>query len=477
MDPLLESTAATAARLGRGAERPDEPGVAEIDLAIADEDQARAQQRTGDRPSLIARVGSIPQLLRWMGGAVLVAAAFVFMIQSWETGDDVGRYYHFLGFTGSLAAVGFFCGLRIGDEKSARTFLGLTAGMVPVHFTVLGAILYSQLPWLSGFTDYPGYAHFSAPDQAVALGTAAIGLLVLAPVCWMAFLTFARPAARGLTAAFLLANATLLVPTRHPDVIGGIALLLVIGMLVFDRRWLASLPALRTLEGRFVRLLMTVPFIVLVARTFNLYDPSMLFFAALFASLAVLLYAVVPNAGPTQAMGRLAQHMSLMPTAAAWWCAMLGVHPVLDFPEAWVLPIACLPMAGFFGLMSLRVEGGGASVRRLAALVATGGMLVQLLLFPGFGSSLLCLATAIATATYGFGASQRGVLLTGLAALAFGLVYHVRYAFEIYAWSPWGALAVLGIATVLAASVLERHRGALVARVTHLRGELSSWSA
>ena len=115
--------------------------------------------------------------------------------------------------------------------------------------------------------------------------------------------------------------------------------------------------------------------------------------------------------------------------------------------------------------------------RRLAALVATGGMAYQLLVFPGVLSSVGCLATATLAAAYGYAAEQRGVFLLGLVALAFGLLYHLRYAADLYALSPWGSLAILGIATVLAASLLERHHGALSHRLLELRSRMEGWHA
>jgi hypothetical protein len=449
--------------------------ISEIDEALAEDDAQRAERRAA-RTAGQERLNDLPRLLRWIGGAVLVVAAFTFMLQSWESADDLARYYHFLAFTGVLTAAGFFCGLRIRDEKGARTFLGLAAGAVPIHFTVLGALLYSQFPWLSGFAHYPAYAHFTAPHPAAALATAAIGVVALVPVCWMAFLTLARPEAKRLTVAYMLANLTLLVPTRHPDVIGLLAFALLIGCLFFDRRYLLPAQGLRTLEGRFVRLLMGVPFAVLIGRTLNLYEPSSLFFAAWLASMAVTLFVLGPAMVKQKREAVLAQYVSLIPAGLA--CVALGdaVVGAFNLHESAILPLVCLPMAGTFAAMSLRTADGGARMRNLAALVAAGGMTAQLVFFPGVLSSVACLATAILATAYGYAAEQKGVLVSGAAALVFGLLYHLRYAAELYALSPWAALAALGIVTVVAASLLERHHGTLAAHVIELRSRIGGWS-
>jgi hypothetical protein len=305
----------------------------------------------------------------------------------------------------------------------------------------------------------------------------AVGLGVLAPVCWTAFLTLARPQARRLTLAYLLANATLLVPTRHPDAIGALALALLLGLVLFDRRVLALAPALRTLEGRLVRGLMAVPFAILVGRTFNLYEPSSLFLAAVLASVAVGLFALVPGVPRLRAWRSQAQHAAALPASAAWALVVDALAGAFHLGAAAWLPLFCLPAAALLGAMSLRIAAGGASLRRLASLLAAGGMTLELLLFPGVGASVGCLATAIVCAAYGYAAEQRGVFLTGLGALALGLLTHLRYAAELYALSPWGSLALLGIATVFAAALLERHHRAVAARLLALRGRMAGWSA
>ncbi len=49
--------------------------------------------------------------------------------------------------TALICAAGFFCGLKFSESRGARTFLGLVAAPVPVHFTVLGGLIYSAFRW------------------------------------------------------------------------------------------------------------------------------------------------------------------------------------------------------------------------------------------------------------------------------------------------------------------------------------------
>ena len=58
---------------------------------------------------------------------------------------------------------------------------------------------------------------------------------------------------------------------------------------------------------------------------------------------------------------------------------------------------------------------------------------------------------------------------------ALALVTHLRAAIDIYAFANWGSLALLGVAVILAAAVVER-RGTLWAeRLQSWRTRLADW--
>ena len=69
------------------------------------------------------------------------------------------------------------------------------------------------------------------------------------------------------------------------------------------------------------------------------------------------------------------------------------------------------------------------------------------------------------------------LLLTGVAGLGFALVQHVRWAIELYAWSHWGSLALLGGAVIVSASLLERHHDVVIRHVSGLRRRFATWEA
>lgn len=431
-----------------------------IDAAFREDDARRAVAPARTERGGPGRAGALPLLLRRIGAGVLCAATFAYTLQAFSGADDVERTFHFLGCTLALAAAGFFCGLRIRDDRGARAFLGLAAATVPAHFTVLGALLYSRFPWLSGHLDYPAYARFWAPDPEGAIVATAACVAALVPVAWLAFAALARPVARPLTAAFLLSSATLLVPTRHPDVIAGVALGALLVLVGFERRVLRPVPGLRTPEGRFARALLLSPIAILVGRSVHLYEVSSLLGAGVLAMAAAALFSVVPRQTRVRGLAIASQRASVPAAAAAAALAVDAVVGAFSLPASSVLPLFCLPVAVGLAFLSRRTLADGPALRTMAALLATGGMALELWMWPGSGSAALCLGTGIAATAYGHLVDRRAILACGALALAFALVTHLRFALAFEEVWPWASLAVLGSVTLVASSLVERHRRA-----------------
>jgi hypothetical protein len=458
---------------------PPDSGVRDVDDALRQEDVARQSERQRDAQSgqLLRRIFAVPELLRSLGSGVLCAAALVFMVQNWGSADDVVRTFYFLGFTATLAAAGFFCGVRMREDKGARTFLALAAAMVPALFTVLGALLYSQFPWLSGFAEYPDYAVITAPSALAAVSTTLVVVAALVPITWLSFLTLARPEVRRLSALYLLANAALLVPTRHPDVIGVLALSLFAALVWIDRRVWHPIAALRTREGHLVRAMLAIPPLVLIGRSLHLYAFSSLFGAGLLGVLAGVLFEAFPQLTASRDLARAAQRAAALAAIGAFACAADAAVNALGLGQAAVLPLTCIPAAATLVFASLRAVDDGIFHRRLAALVAVGGTGFNLVVHPGVGASFFSLATGVAATAYGWVAEQKVLLVAGAAAVAWSVLYHLHLALEVVSVSPWLSLAVVGVATVLAASLLERHGHSLAHRVGAFRDRVAAWEA
>lgn len=419
------------------------------------------------------RVQVLSRMLRILGGAVLIASASIFMLQHWQTGGDVTRYLLLLAHTATLSGAGFFCGLGIRESKGARTFLGIVLAVVPVHFAVLGGLVYSQFGVRAGAL--PAFATWTASSPAAALVTLGGALTVLGPLCYLSFLTLARPHARWLTAVFLISSAALLVPSRTPGWVGWAVLAQTAGLLWFETARLRGHSALQTVEGKVVRGLLAASPAVMVGRSLGFYAASDFLLGTLFASMAATVFVLGPLVSRHRGVGKTLQALSTLPAAAAWLEFTSTVFTRWPAPEELRLPLLALPLAAVLVGMSSVCLGNGVGYRRAAALVALGGMAGNLVFYPGWLTSFGCLVTGIGIVVYGYLVQQKALFLAGSAGVAFGLGYNLRYALELYSLNQWASLAGLGIVIVLGASVLERHHARLRAVAARIRSRWGAW--
>jgi len=422
------------------------------------------------------RVSALSRILRAIGAGALIASASTFLLQRWESGGDLQRYFTLLAHPLLLCVAGFVCGLRANDGKAARTFLALASALVPVQFCILGGLLYSQFSWDGALLAVPTYASWMAPGPFAALATAGITLVALAPVVGVAFLTLARARALPLTLAYLAANLTLLVPTRDPSVAAGLVALALGGLVAFDSRVGRRDSSLRTLEGTFVRAMLFAPPLLLMLRSALHYELSALFAAVLSGLVSFGLVAIAGVRRLPEGLRDVLPDASLLPTAAA--CAFVaGALFDAGIPASLAFPAGVLCFGGMTLWLSLLAGSAawGARHRRVAMVGTVCGMAADLVIHPGVVASLGCLVTAIAALSYGYLMERRAIFVTGLAAALFGLAFHVRYALGLYAYTRWGSLALLGVAVILAASWLERHWDGLVARSAMFRERFAAW--
>ena len=74
---------------------------------------------------------AMTRALRIAGATLVVASASTFMMQHWQSGNDLGRYAMLVGQSLLLAAAAYFVGLTLREGRSARTFLALVLGFFP----------------------------------------------------------------------------------------------------------------------------------------------------------------------------------------------------------------------------------------------------------------------------------------------------------------------------------------------------------
>lgn len=415
----------------------------------------------------------MPRVLRFVGGGLLVAAASTFMVHHWKAGDDIARYLWLVGLTWSVCATGWFCGLRLADGRGARTLLGLVLAIAPVHFAVLGGLLYSQFA-LDPTPLSVGRALWEAPSPFAALLAAGLGVALLWPMCWLSLRVFVRDVASRLATAFVLTNATVLVPLREPSAVAWLVLGAAGIVVYLQQRVFVGSVSLTTGEGRVARALLAVPLAILVGRTLWLYEPTQAFTGAVWLAASVIAFLKTPllSDSPEKLSGAqtfagltAAYGASLLSSAFVESAHLDGIARI----PAYGLPIACVWLAlSYFAIAP-------AALRRSAALALASTAVLTLADVPGTAATLFCILVGLGTLAHGMHLRQLSVAASGALALSVGVIYELQRIIDVELLTHWMTLSALGLALVVGAAYVERHARAWRLRATRLRTELGEW--
>ncbi|RIL07849.1 MAG: hypothetical protein DCC75_09695 [Proteobacteria bacterium] len=450
--------------------------VVEVEQALKIDELREAERQQAAQSGALGRFRNLPQVLRTAGTLVILAAAAAFMVQQWSELGHIMRYYYFLGFTAALTLAGLFCGARWREDKGARTFLGIAAAIIPVHFAQLGALIYSRTSeMLTSHGDIPEYFRWVAPDMATALVTGGIGLAALSVVALIAFLALCRSQAGILTAAYIGVNALLLIPSRDPTLMGILAAAIFIGVAYLDVDKFSGNSAMKTKEGALIRVMMCAPVMLLIGRGIFLYPTTELFYSLLLAALTVFLAFFVPNYNIGREAIKSFRALSSFTAAIAWCLAVGELNRLMPIDNSLLIPFGALPYCAFLVLLSFVTPNPQAGYRKFASVLALGSAGLELCYFGGLFPTALLVTISILTLAYGYAEEQKVPFLSGCLGLVFGLLYHIRYAYENYAIDGWVSLAVLGMLTIFTSSFIERNHRELTAGIRNFREKFRSW--
>jgi hypothetical protein len=436
-------------------------------------DAARGAPPEPTKEAVLAH--SLSKILRMVGAIVIILASATFLFQRWESSDHIMRYFSFLGFTAVLSVAGFLCGLKIREDKGARTFLAIAAALIPINFCALGGLGYSRVLAAQGIvTNYNMLTRWVAPSDGAAIVATVVGCAVLTLLSFISFSALLRTERANLTVLFVASNLFLLIPTRNADWMAFLAVLMFAGLAGYDYLTLRKIPAGGTPEGAIVRAVLAIPFGAMLVRTLCLYlqDLSFFFAGTLFAMAAVFLFQLLPAYLKSASARSSSQTLSLAPVIVSWLCFVAQFVPPLDVDSAALFSLYTLPVSMIIAALSFYCEAGlGTTFRKLAAFVAIVSMAACLVCFPGAVAAFLCIAVSLVILSYGYISESGLVFLSGVGGFGFGVLYHLRYALELYSYSPWLCLSLLGVATVLLSSLIERHYQGLSARLLEIRSK------
>ncbi len=423
---------------------------------------------------------AMPRILRSLGAILLVVAASSFMFRDWGQRDDVVRYLMLLGQLGLLAGAGFFCGLFLDEKRGARTFLSLVVAVVPVHFAVLGGVLYSQLALDAPTSHLAAHAIWRATDATTAVLLILGAQLLIIPATFVAMMTLARRHSAGLTLSFLGLCSVLLVPLREPDAMALVVLVLAPLVLFLQTRVLTGSPSLQTPHGRFARAMLVVPLLVLIGRTFLYYEVTPAFFGVAVGSLGLIsfVFDVRADAGRGRYRFAASQLLAIFTMCVGWlsvWADVVRVD-ILHGSSVGDWPLLTLPAVAIVFAASAFTARGGLVYRRLAALAATLTVVLNLFAFDAIVAGLIALAVGVGLGMYGARVRQKAVIVLGIVAALAGLAHVGILTLRIEALTHWGSLTVFGVVLIFAAAFLDRNRQHLLRRLSAVKGRMRGWS-
>jgi hypothetical protein len=428
--------------------------------------------RTARLMQTLAAYTTVSNLLRVLGAGVLITSVTMFLFKGWSTGNDIEKYLMLLAHTVILAITGVAVGRWLKESKGARLFLSLSLVSAVINFAVLGGLIYSQVQWDNGLGLYPSFARWQADSLSGALGISALAWFALAPVALFSFMALARRSSLHLALLFMLSCTTLLVPIRQVEVVAvlcvGLVELLIHQVIQAKRHN----PSLATHEGRFARLILFLAPCILIGRGIYLYSADVLMLTVIAGIVFMAIRQLSMDAQLSDRARRWINVLSVPPAIVT-----AGGMAYTLFDAGWIdmaagLPIASVVLAALCIDLALR-HPANSGYQRLANHVLAIGMLANLCLFPSIGTAVVCLVSGIVVVVHSYTISHRGGFFTGLAGLLAGGGYQCYLAFEVFDFTSWSALAIMGVLAIVAGSVLERHGPVIRARLQNLHRSLN----
>jgi len=420
---------------------------------------------------------SISNLMRLLGALALVAGMSVFLLQGWGPGDDSSRFLMMLAQTILMTVSGFSLHFFLKENKGARLFFGLSLVSVAANLTVLGALIYSVIPFDSSLfgsssSNLPSYATWVAADASTLLLSLGIGLIVLVPVTLFGFQLLARGNSKVFSVLYLGLGTLLLIPVRDPSIVVGI---IAIGALVLIKT-LRSREMPNTWERKFASTVLFIPLTIMAFRSLYFYD------IASFAMLIILGVTYYGCRALTEKLNvgsaiKTITNLASMPLAAWLSITFFGViHEinngfVYDIDqESLEIIISTMVFAGLMVDLYLRsIEHKHRTLfSTFGTLILALGIAVSLSITSIWLMTLASIVVAILWSLCGYFTGSKTITYGGALIAAFLMITEFITLISVIDLSNWMVLSILGGSTIVIASVLERHGAAIKERAKTL---------
>lgn len=421
-----------------------------------------------ESPELLnERVDRVTKLLRVCGSLVLVVSASSFMAQRWQGQSDLVKYAFLLAHTVMAVVGGLLCATAIRESRAARTFLLLSVALVPMNFAVTSSFLYSAFALDGASKHLPQFASWVAP-AGMALGVLALTSVVTLAASWVATTPLIRGRVGNYLVRLFAANALVSLPVRAAEFAALAGMASAALALGFELTVARRDSRLMTREARILRAILWVPSVIIVLRSGIFYGMNAFLYAPFAIALGAFAFSSARRA-PTPRTQRGLELSGALVAASAWLPIGLELRSRW-FPLAPLHFEAALPLCALLVVFSHWAGPGKPLLRHTAAAVALVSCALGLLVHPSLSTGLCTFLAAVIVSCYGMLLSSRALEASGMLLGASGLVCAVTTAFGLGGFLNWGGLSALGALLVVAAAVLERRRGWVVARLLRATG-------
>lgn len=450
------STAATRYEEWMGVKKPLPDDMNET--ASTGEDAEAAT--TSDRRSILAMIeefASIASILRMAGAAIVIASMSAFLMQGWEVGNDIRRFYMLLSQTALLALGGFGLSYIVKENKGARVFFGLSIVSIVADMTTLGALVFSIAHLDTLLDHYPAFAHWKAASSHEMLMATVAGVVTLIPIAWFGFMVMARRSAKLLTLAFITVNLLLLVPVRESWALGAVAMASVLLPLLACRHLLKQDSAMHTKEGYFAMVSLFIPAGIIIGRSLFLYQMDNLLQLMLALTAHIVLRVLSGQFGSNPRVRHRIAFLSFITAGIAAY-AMAGLFDSHSLAQFLVFGVYFAAM----GMdIALRNPERMQAYATFTCNVLAASVLVPFITIHNSMSILAFILAGVGICITGKMLDARKPVLMGLAMTLVGIGQQLYSIIVLLDFSNWLTLAVLGTSAIIGASVIERH-GAVI---------------
>lgn len=417
---------------------------------------------------------NLPAILRILGAGAVLVAMYSFLVRGWDTGNDVFRYFLMLGHTGTLAAIGLASGHWLKESKGARLLLTLSLVSIPANFAILGAFIFSQTTGID-VSAYPQYVAWSVDSLNSALVISGVALLVLIPVTLLGFTVLARSMSKKLSILYLLSNAALLFPLRDPQLIGLMVMVLAVIVIALSRKTSTHNTAAKTNEGIIALGLQLLPLAVLMGRSLWLYSIDLFLLTVLAITLFFILRQISLYLDPNSKIRSVLDSLSVVPAISTSFLLAEALQVMTSFPYEVLFPVCALSSMAMVYDISCRSQYRSDMYRRIAVVGLVISLGINLFANTNPVVSLLTLIIGVGVSLFGCKVQQRSVFSGGIVLMLLGIVQQFYDLVRHFDLGSWAGLAVLGVVSIIIASVMESQGGNIKPRFVAWKTKLAEW--